>query len=226
MEDMTEGQSIPLKETYEIRFAGRERKRAAAWDVLVSDFFQPRIDPTWSVLEVGAGYCEFINRIQARERIALDLNPDTAKQAAEEVRVILGSSTSMVEVGSSSIDLVFMSNFLEHLEREAILATLRECRRVLKPGGRIMILQPNIRFLSRDFWMFFDHLTPIDDRALVEALGLAGLETTRVKARFLPFTFQSRFPVWKWLIRLYLRVPPAQWFFGRQSLVEGKKPTD
>jgi SAM-dependent methyltransferase len=129
----------------------------------------------------------------------------------------------MSEVASESIDLVFMSNFLEHLEREAILKTLEECHRVLRSGGGIMILQPNIRFLSRDYWMFFDHVTPVDDRALVEAFSLVGFEPTLVRARFLPFTMQSRLPTWRWLVRLYLKLPIAQWIFGKQSLVEGKK---
>ena len=43
-----------------------------------------------------------------------------------------------------------------------------------------MVLQPNIRFCAKDYWMFFDHVTPIDDRAFVEGLEINGFEILEV----------------------------------------------
>lgn len=34
------------------------------------------------------------------------------------------------------------------------------------PAGRLLILQPNVRYCGRDYWQFFDHITPVDDRAV------------------------------------------------------------
>ncbi len=46
------------------------------WRVLVTGFFQARIRPEATVLDVGAGLCLFINEVRAARRIALDANPD------------------------------------------------------------------------------------------------------------------------------------------------------
>ena len=130
---------------------------------------------------------------------------------------------SLSEKADETVDVAFASNFFEHLVRDDILATLGETRRVLRSGGRLIILQPNIRFCGRDYWMFFDHLTPIDDRALVEALMISGLRPVEVIPRFLPFTTQSRFPKSTLLLRLYLKVRPAWLLLGQQSLIVAEK---
>ena len=40
---------------------------------------------------------------------------------------------------------------------------------------------------------------------------------------FLPYTFKSRLPSWPWLVRLYLALPPAQWFFGKQMFLVARR---
>jgi SAM-dependent methyltransferase len=176
-----------------------------------------------ALLEVGAGYCEFINHIRARQKVALDINPDTRRHAADDVSVILSPSTDMAGVTDGSMDVVFMSNFLEHLTREDIQGTLQECLRCLRPGGRLIILQPNIRFLYRDYWMFPDHVTPVDDRALSELLRAIGFSAVRSISRFLPFTTKSRLPKSVLLLRIYLRMPLLHRVFGKQSLIIATK---
>jgi len=42
----------------------------------------------------------------------------------------------MSQIGSDSLDVVFASNFFEHLSREDIKQTLREDRQGLRIGGR------------------------------------------------------------------------------------------
>jgi hypothetical protein len=88
----------------------------------------------------------------------------------------------------------------------------------LKVGGRVIVLQPDIRFCP-DYWMFFDHLTPIDCRALEEVFGIKGFRTERYVSRFLPFTMQGKKPTATALIRLYLRMPWVWRFFGAQGLL-------
>ena len=65
---------------------------------------------------------------------------------------------------------MFISNFFEHISREVIVATLLEVRRVLKPNGQLLLLQPNVRFCGKDYWQFFDHITAVDDRAHARGL--------------------------------------------------------
>jgi ubiquinone/menaquinone biosynthesis C-methylase UbiE len=208
-----------MRALYGERFSGEDVFRREMWAVLCRDFFQRWVPEDAVVLDVAAGSCDFVNAVRARERIALDLNPAVTEHAAPGVRAVVGRADAMTEIGDGSVDVVFVSNFFEHVDRETILAVLAEARRVLRPGGRLLVLQPNIRFAARDYWMFFDHVTPVDDRALVEAFGLSGLRLVHRIERFLPYTAKSRLPQSVALVRAYLRFPLAWRLLGKQSFL-------
>ncbi len=215
-----------LQNIYATRFPEEERRqKERIWTILCSQFFQRYVEPEWTVLDLAAGYCEFINTIHARRKIAVDLNPETASFAAPGVEFILAPSDHIVEIADGTIDCVFVSNFFEHLpNKDALTATLTEMRRVLRSGGRLLILQPNIRFLNGSYWDFFDHYLPLTDRTLVEALELVGMKPVEVRPRFLPYTTKSRFPKATWLIRVYLKMPFVWRILGKQAWVVAEKP--
>jgi ubiquinone/menaquinone biosynthesis C-methylase UbiE len=215
---------MDVQNIYSRRFSPDLELRDSIWKVLCRDFFQHYVAYDQRVLEIGAGYCEFINNIQVGHKTALDINPDIRIYAAPGVNIVLNSASRMSAVGDNSADVVFASNFFEHLTRDEIVATFREVYRVLAPGGRFMVLQPNIRFCARDYWMFFDHVTAIDDRAFVEALEINGFETLEVIARFLPYTIKNRRPKAPFLVQLYLRMRFAWRFLGQQSFILSRKP--
>ena len=214
-----------LEQLYQQRFPEQElAQKHAIWKVLCSDFFQRYVQPTDTVVDIGAGYCEFINNIRAGKKIAVDLNPDVQRFATADVRVINESCTAIAQLAADSVDVVFMSNFLEHLpSKQMVLDTFREAWRILRDGGRIIVLQPNIRFLPGEYWDFFDHHTPLTDRSLVEGLQLAGFEPSVVHPRFLPYTTKSRLPKAAFLVRMYLHLPLAWRLFGKQALVVATK---
>lgn len=210
---------LPLEAIYRQRFEVDINFRQQMWQTLCSEFFQKHIHPGSTVLELGAGYCEFINNIEASRKIAVDLNQDTRHYAKEGVEVHICSSTDLSSISSNSIDAVFVSNFFEHLTRNDIISTLHEAHRVLKQKGKLIILQPNYRFCIKDYWMFFDHITPIDDRSLVEVLEANGYQINLVIPRFLPYTTKSALPKSIALVRLYLNWPILWNFFGAQCFV-------
>jgi ubiquinone/menaquinone biosynthesis C-methylase UbiE len=204
---------------YERRFDGDRAFRDSMWEVLCRSFFQRYVMPSDTVLEVGAGHCEFINHILADRRIAVDINSDLGRHAGPGVEVVNSASTDLSAIAGGSVDVAFASNFFEHLSRPDILETLRQLRRVLVPGGRLLILQPNIRFCSQDYWMFFDHVTPLDDRSVVEALAMTGFQAKEVIPRFLPFTTKGSLPKSLVLLRFYLACPPLWRLFGAQAFI-------
>jgi ubiquinone/menaquinone biosynthesis C-methylase UbiE len=212
-----------LRALYAERFAGDAANRAAIWRALCEGFFNRSIGPGDVVLDVAAGACEFINAVRAGTRIAVDINPAVRDAAAPGVTALVSPADDLRDVSDGSVDVVFASNFFEHIDRPTILAVMAEAHRVLRPGGRFLVLQPNIRFCARDYWMFFDHITPIDDRALVEAFALTGFEVTTVVPRFLPFTTKSRLPRSAWLVRAYLAFRPAWRVFGKQSFLVAER---
>lgn len=217
---------INFSQIYSRRFPPAEKtKKQQLWQVLCESFFQKYIDPNESVLDLGAGYCEFINHIKATHKIAIDLNPDTAKYANSDVQVYQTSSTDLSMIHEASIDVVFASNFFEHLPSKAdLVVTLRSIWRVLRVEGRLLILQPNIRFLHGEYWDFLDHYLPLTDRSLVEALNLTGFLPVEVKPKFLPYSTKSPLPQSPWLVRLYLCIPAAHYLFGKQSWIVAVKP--
>lgn len=210
-----------LDQIYKRRFEDA-KLRKALWDVLVKDFFQQYVDKKDTVLDLPCGYSEFINAIVCKERIAVDLNPDAKKYVAKGVKFIKASSTKL-PLKAASVDKIFISNFFEHLTHADIAATVKELKRVLKKGGRVIVLQPNIRFAAKDYWMFFDHITAIDDRALDEIFTITGFTLKERILRFLPFTTQSKVPAKPILVKLYLRFPIIWRIMGRQSLLVFEK---
>jgi SAM-dependent methyltransferase len=212
---------VDLSRLYRQRFTDRDLAfKARMWDVLCRDFFQRWVRDTDTVMDLGAGTCEFINAIRCGEKIAVDLNPDVANHA-RDARVVVAPGTDLGPVVSSSVDVVFCSNFFEHLPTKgAVLQTLSECRRVLRPRGTLIILQPNVRYLPGRYWDYFDHHVPLTDRSMAEALRISGFDPNRVVPKFLPYTLkETKLPRLLFLLRVYLRVPLLWPIFGRQMLI-------
>lgn len=217
---------LDLPRLYALRFNRSEKERKdRIWRVLCRNFFQRYVNEGDTVLAIGAGYCEFINHIVCRRRLALDLSEEIRIHAAPGVEAIQGASTDLRPLPDDAIDVAFASNFFEHLpSKQDLLTTLAEVRRVLRPGGRFLILQPNIRYVGGAYWDFFDHHLPLTERSLVEALELVGLKPVEVRSRFLPFTTKSALPQHPFLVWLYLKVPIAHRLLGQQSWIVAVKP--
>jgi SAM-dependent methyltransferase len=215
-----------LQSLYRHRFSPSELPaKNAIWQVLCRQFFQRYIDAgNDTVLDLACGYGEFINNIGARRKIAVDLNPDSPAALAPGIEFHAVRANELAPIASASVDVVFTSNFFEHLPSKAVLSeVLEEINRVLKPGGRLIAMGPNIRYLPGEYWDFIDHHLPLSERSLAEALSVTGFQMTRVVGRFLPYTTQSRFPQTPWLVRAYHLFPLAWRVLGKQFLVIARK---
>lgn len=160
-----------------------------------------------AVVELGAGYCDFINQFPAPRRIAFDLNPEMAKHAAPGVELRIEDCTALPGLAPASIDFVFASNFLEHFDDDAAGIVLASVARVLRPGGRLALLQPNHRRCAERYFDDPTHRTIYDDVNIVPLLERHGLHVVRLDPGLLPFSMSNRAPKWPLLVRLYLRSP-------------------
>lgn len=217
-----------LKDLYKQRFQPKEREQKnKLWKELCQSFFQKFVSESDTVVDLGAGYCEFINNIRCARKFAIDLNEDTPAFAADDVTVVLTPISDLSRFEDGSVDVAFCSNLFEHLHtKEELLASLTEIRRLLRIGGRLLVLQPNIHYAYKDYWDYFDHHLPLSHLSLTEALQLSGFSVDHSRPRFLPYTFKSRLPKSPWLLKVYLRLPLLQALIGKQMfLVASKRPT-
>lgn len=205
---------------YADRFDKNVEKRNVMWKILCKDYFQKFIKKNDTVLDLAAGYCEFINNIECGKKIAVDLNAKTKKMANKNVKVYQALSTKLPKELTRKVDVVFTSNFFEHLDsKNELIDTLKEVHRALKPGGKIMVLQPNIRLVGAQYWDYVDHTLPLTEKSLQEAFHLTGFGVTYQKTRFLPYTANSRIPAIPALIKLYLKLPIMQFMMGKQTFM-------
>ena len=215
--------ALETRSIYCRRFGEDLEFRQHMWKVLCEHYFQQFIPTDSVVMELAAGYCEFINNINARQKIAIDINEDTIRRANKDIQVVLTTSSDLSRIESESIDRIFVSNFFEHITKDHIVQTVKECHRCLKKGGKLLILQPNIRFIYKDYWMFFDHLTPLDDRSLCEVLEISGFEVEVCIPQFLPYTTKSSLPKSLLLAKIYINFPPLHKLFGQQAFIVARK---
>ena len=213
-----------LRREYDLRFSAMLDYRVAVWKVLTADFFQKFVPECAAVLDLGCGWGEFINHIRAAQKYGMDLNPESRNKLTGAVEFYQQDCSARWPLADGSLDVVFTSNFLEHLlNKEMLRATIVEIHRCLKPGGRIIAMGPNIRFLPGAYWDFWDHHVALTDRSLCELFTLEGFKIARCHPRFLPYTMAhgSRPPLF--FLKAYLKLRLLWPLLGRQFLVVGKK---
>jgi SAM-dependent methyltransferase len=214
----------PLQELYEARFDERERSaRQAVWDE-IARYLQRYVDPARPVLDLGCDRGHLIRAIRGSERWATDIR-DVATYLPPDVRFVRSPGQALSSVlPEGYFGTVFMSNYLEHLESSsAVIEQLAVAAQLLAPGGRVIVLQPNIRLVGPRYWDFIDHRVALTERSLLEAAELAGLKTETLVTRFLPYSTKGRLPSARTLVRAYLGFPPAWWLLGKQTLYVGSR---
>ena len=210
---------------YDLRFGERERSaKEAVWRE-IGRFLQRRYIPADAkVMDVATDAGYFIRNITAAERWATDLR-DTSDSMPEGVRFLQADGLALAEVAPTNyFDIVFMSNYLEHLDSaESVIEQLRVARHLLRVGGLLIVLQPNIKLVGQAYWDFIDHRVPLTEESLSEAAAFAGFEKRELIRRFLPYSVKGRLPAHPLLVRAYLRFPLAWRLLGKQTLYVGSR---
>ncbi len=213
-----------LAKEYALRFGPMEEYRNKVWEILTADFFQNYVQSTDSVLDLGCGWGEFINNIRCEKKYGMDLNPDAPQYLNNDVTFINQDCSQPWDVEPSSLDIIFTSNFFEHLlTKESLSDTLAQAHQALKPDGKIICLGPNIRFTGQRYWDFFDHHIALTDLSLVEILKIQNFQITQVEPRFLPYTMVDKKPAPLSFVKLYLKLKVAWRLYGQQFLVVATK---
>jgi SAM-dependent methyltransferase len=222
---MTEITPQELQQVYSNRFCARREGRERVWRVLAGQFFQRWIGPQAVVLDLGAGYGEFLRHIKAGRKLGVDANPQASEFWDESIEPHGFDVTAPWPLPPGSVDCVFTSNFFEHLsDKKALERCVEQIHTVLRPGGRLIAMGPNIRCIHGAYWDFYDHYVPLTERSLSELLALKGFYIEYCKGSFLPYSmsFAPRWivsSIYPLLLGLYLRCSTLWPIFGKQFLV-------
>jgi len=188
-----------------VRFTPDPR-REAVWRVLCS-YLQRWVEPAGELLDLGAGYGEFSRSIRSGQKWALDTNPELTSYWLPDVRPLIQSALEPLPLPTGGLSTVFASNFFEHFTLEQGADILAEVRRVLRPGGRFIAVQPNFRLEPRRYFDDYTHRTAYTDQGFADFLRASGFRVVHEEPRFTPFSMKSRLPVSELLVRLYLALP-------------------
>lgn len=158
--------------------------------------------PPGALLDVGCGNGEFLVRMRGRGWAVKGVEPDPTSAAFATTHHGLDVISGTVEdagLQRDAFDVVTMSHVIEHVHDP--IEVLKECKRLLKPGGRLIVVTPNRQSLGRvvfrSRWHGWDvprHLYAFSRRSLRACAARAGLEvdelrtTSRSTFRQLPST--------------------------------------
>jgi len=184
-----------------------DARRRVLWQTLVAHEFQKQIPPDGVVLELGAGYGDFINCVKARRRIAVDVWAGMLSHLDAGVDGLVTRITQLEGVADNSVDYVFSSNCFEHVSQSELVECLAQLRRKMKPGAMLTIVQPNFKYCAREYFEDYTHVSIYTDKGLSDLLAANGFKIVRCVPRFMPFTIKGSLPVHPLLIRLYLTSP-------------------
>ena len=213
-----------LTQIYEKRFSGHENYRNRVRKVLITKFFSKWIRNTDHILDLGCGYGEFINHVSCEVRYAMDLNPKTKSLLDKEIIFHEQDCSNPWKIEANSLDLVFTSNFFEHLpNKDSLDRTMCEIKNALKPGGRLIAMGPNISVLKGKYWDFWDHHVALSDQSLCELLQIHDFTIEQSESKFLPYNMVRGKERPLFMVSLYLRFPILWKLFGKQFLIIAKK---
>jgi SAM-dependent methyltransferase len=198
--------------------------RAMVWRV-VAEHLSRWVPTDAHVLEIGAGYCHWINAVRGARRVAVDVWPELPRHAAAGVEAVVADVTrdlrglgavagagagASAEAGKGGghFDVVLASNVLEHFEPAISSAVVADVAAVLRSGGRFIIVQPNFRYAYREYFDDYTHRSIFTDVSLPNLLRSHGFEIDLCAPKFLPYSMrEARMPIAPWLIKLYLHSP-------------------
>lgn len=183
-------------------FAGRDRLVRHLLD-------RHPVDPDGLVLDLGSGTGRFARQLAVDGRTVLAV--DRAPGGDGPPGATVAADGEQLPLADGSVATVLARDVLEHLDDAA---ALRECARVLRPGGLLVVLVPAWPSLWSDRDQRAGHLRRYRSRgllALVESSGFTVVEQRGYQFLLLPAIAANRLASSRWGPRVVDReeTPPA-----------------
>ena len=180
-------------------------RRATVWKA-IAQHLASNVRKDSHVLELGAGYCHWINNVHATRRVAVDVWSELPRHAAAGVEtLVLDIADGLESVADASFDVVLASNLLEHFSPDVAAKVVQTVARLLRPGGRFILIQPNFRYSWRSYFDDYTHRSIFPSPLRVAARN--GLQHLKVNPDSFLFHAGHASPGETWLVKAYLRSP-------------------
>ena len=99
------------------------------------------------VLEVGCGDGRLLGWLAGKAALAVGLDPDSAQlaraTASAGAGLLVRATGERLPFATAAFDLALLFNSLHHVPADRQSTALAEAARVLRPGGRLLVLAPN-----------------------------------------------------------------------------------
>lgn len=123
------------------------------------------LDGCRPLVDIGCGTGNFLSMVDGGPASGLDALRDNALDCRGRGAMAAVGSITDLPYRTGSVGGAFCAHVLEHLNRDELLAAASELERVLRPGGRAVIVVPR----PRDIWDFFSdptHVSPMTQKRL------------------------------------------------------------
>ena len=135
------------------------------------------------LLDIGCGNGQFLDRMRQLGWEVVGVEPDELAVSVARERYgleVFQGSLEEAKFPDRHFDAITMNHVIEHVPDP--IGLLKECRRVLRPGGKLVVVTPNIKSVGRRMfngaWLHWDpprHLFLFSSQALRESAERAGL---------------------------------------------------
>jgi SAM-dependent methyltransferase len=213
---------VDYQALYAHRFKNIDQvSRNNVWKV-VSQYVYKIANSPERVLDPACGIGEFINYCPAQEKWAADFGMDGSSLFGD-IKFFSGSFLTL-ELPDNYFNLIYLSNVLEHLDSQyAVNEFLLKAKEKLSVGGRLVIMGPNFKYCSDEYFDCADHTTILTHISMEEHLVTAGFQVELNVGRFIPYSFRSRLPAYGFTTKIYLKLRFIWPLLGKQFLLVGVK---
>lgn len=134
--------------------------------IVLDELAQLPTGPAMRVLDAGCGSGRLLDELRDYGQLTgLDLNPDSVEVARGRGHAdVVQGPVEQLPWDDETFDLVISLDMVEHTPDDRV--TLRELRRVTKPGGRFLMTVPALRALWSSHDVFNNHYRRYDRRML------------------------------------------------------------
>lgn len=184
------------------------KKRAEVYIDKINIWATGREKNKLNIIDLGSGECEWVELLQENGFHATGIDGNT--EVIKKVKKI-NASIDIIEsfamdyltgLCDDSVDMITSFHMVEHLEMMDIIKLIRECHRVLKRGGMLIIETPNPQnILTATYYFNMDptHKKPIPSELLAFFIEESGFEVKEkvliYPLEFIPYEYREDDPI-------------------------------